>query len=411
MRGSDHAVGRRAVLKGAAVAPLLAVPVLRVKAEAKPLRIGVLTDMSSWGRDNGGPGSVYAANAAAREFNPQVAGRPVEILVGDHQMSVDIGTTIARKWIDEGGVEAIADVPNSAIAFAVSGLCKQKNRIALLSGAGSSELTNAHCNDRTVQFTYNTYATSKVTTEALSAQGAKTWFFITADYTFGKQLEADATAFIRKAGGKILGHARHPTGTSDFSSLLLQAQASRADVVALANAGSDCTNALKQAAEFGLMQTGQKIAALAMFLSDVHAAGLQIAQNTLYTTAFYWDMNPKAAEWSKHYLAQVRMMPTMLQIGVYGAVRHYLHAVAAAGTSDAGAVMAKMQQLPITDIFETNARLRADGQVLRDMYLARVKTPRESKGPWDYLEILRTVKGEDAFRPASESACPLLNKA
>jgi branched-chain amino acid transport system substrate-binding protein len=205
MRGLDHAVGRRPVLKGAAVAPLLSVPALRVRAEAKPLRIGVLTDMSSWGRDNGGPGSVYAANAAARD----------------------------------------ADVPNSAIAFAVSGLCKQKNRIALLSGAGSSELTNARCNDRAVQFTYNTYAPSKVTTEALSAQGAKTWFFITAHYTFGKQLEADATAFIRKAGGQVLGHALHPTGTSDLSSLLLQAQASRADVVALANAGSDCTNALK----------------------------------------------------------------------------------------------------------------------------------------------------------------------
>jgi branched-chain amino acid transport system substrate-binding protein len=234
------------------------------------------------------------------------------------------------------------------------------------------------------------------------------WFFITADYTFGKQLEADATAFIRKAGGKVLGHALHPT--SDFSSLLLQAQASRPDVVALANAGSDCTNALKQAAKFGLMQTGRKIAALAMFLTDVHAPGLQIAQNALYTTAFYWNMNPKAAEWSKRYLAQVRMMPTMLQIGVYGAVRHYLQAVAATGTSDATVVMAKMQQLPITDIFETNARLRADGQVIRDMDLARVKTPRESKGPWDYFQIVRTVNGEEAFRPVSESACPLLRK-
>lgn len=319
--------------------------------------------------------------------------------------------SIARKWIDEDGVEVIADVPNSAIAFAVSGLCKEKNRIALLSGAGSSELTNSRCNDRTVQFTYNTYATSKVTTNALAAQGAKTWFFITADYTFGKQLEADATAFIQKAGGKVLGHALHPTGTSDFSALLLEAQSSRADVVALANAGTDCTNALKQAAEFGLNQTGQKIAALAMFSSDVHAAGLQIAQNTLFTTAFYWNMNPQAAEWSKGYLAQVGLMPTMLQIGVYGAVRHYLKAVDAARTSDTATVMAKMQELPVTDIFTASAKLRADGQVIRDMYLARVKTPRESKGPWDDLEIVRTVKGEDAFRPASESACPLLKKA
>lgn len=410
MRGWERGIRRRLLLKGAAVAPLLAAPALRTKAEPRTLKIGVLTDMSSWGRDNGGPGSVYAANAAAEEFNREVAGRSVEILVGDHRMSPDIGMTIARKWIDADGVEVIADVPNSAIALAVSGLCKQKNRIALLSGAGSSALTNERCNDRTVQFTYNTYATAKVTTEALAAQGAKTWFFITADYAFGKQLQADATAFIQQTGGKVLGHALHPTGTSDFSSLLLQAQASRADVVALANAGTDCTNALKQANEFGLTRSGQKIVALAMFLSDVHAAGLEIAQNTLFTTAFYWDMNPKAAEWSKRYLAQVRLMPTMLQIGVYGAVRHYLRAVQAAGTSDAGAVMAKMQELPITDIFETNAKLRADGQVIRNMYLARVKTPKESKGPWDYLQFVRTVSGAEAFRPASESACPLLKQ-
>lgn len=411
MLASNPGIRRRTLLKAAAMTALVAAPALRVRAETRPLRIGVLTDMSSWGRDNGGPGSVYAANAAANEVNRQVAGRAVEVLVGDHQMSPDIGMSIARKWIDEDGVEVIADVPNSAIAFAVSGLCKEKNRIALLSGAGSSELTNSRCNDRTVQFTYNTYATSKVTTNALAAQGAKTWFFITADYTFGKQLEADATAFIQKAGGKVLGHALHPTGTSDFSALLLEAQSSRVDVVALANAGTDCTNALKQAAEFGLNQTGQKIAALAMFSSDVHAAGLQIAQNTLFTTAFYWNMNPQAAEWSKGYLAQVGLMPTMLQIGVYGAVRHYLKAVDAARTSDTATVMAKMQELPVTDIFTASAKLRADGQVIRDMYLARVKTPRESKGPWDDLEIVRTVKGEDAFRPASESACPLLKKA
>lgn len=411
MLASNPGIRRRTLLKAAATTALVAAPALRVRAETRPLRIGVLTDMSSWGRDNGGPGSVYAANAAANEVNRQVAGRAVEVLVGDHQMSPDIGMSIARKWIDEDGVEVIADVPNSAIAFAVSGLSKEKNRIALLSGAGSSELTNSRCNDRTVQFTYNTYATSKVTTNALAAQGAKTWFFITADYTFGKQLEADATAFIQKTGGKVLGHALHPTGTSDFSALLLEAQSSRADVVALANAGTDCTNALKQAAEFGLNQTGQKIAALAMFSSDVHAAGLQIAQNTLFTTAFYWNMNPQAAEWSKGYLAQVGLMPTMLQIGVYGAVRHYLKAVDAARTSDTATVMAKMQELPVTDIFTASAKLRADGQVIRDMYLARVKTPRESKGPWDDLEIVRTVKGEDAFRPASESACPLLKKA
>jgi branched-chain amino acid transport system substrate-binding protein len=409
MIGSNPGARRRTLLQAA---PLLALPFIRrSNAQQRPLRIGVLTDMSSWGRDNGGPGSVYSANAAAQEFKGEVLGRKIEILVGDHKESPDLGMTIARNWFDEGGVDAIADVPNSAIALAVSGLCKDKNRIALLSAPGSSELTNARCNDRTVQFTYNTYATAKVTTSALMAEGAKSWFFITADYAFGKQLQADATNFIQQAGGKVLGSAVHPTGSSDFSALLLQAQSSGADVLALANAGTDCTNTLKQAAEFGLTQGGMKVAGLGMFLTDVHAAGLQVAQNTRYTTAFYWDMNPQAAEWSKGYLAQVGMMPTMLQIGVYGAVRHYLKAVAAAKATDAGPVMAKMQELPIQDIFTKEAKLRGDGQVIRDMFLARVKTPQQSKGPWDYLEIVRTVRGEDAYRPPAASACPLLKKA
>lgn len=404
-------VGRRRLLKAAAGAPLLALPALRrAAAEQRPVRIGVLTDMSSWGRDNGGPGSVYAANAAADAFGREVAGRNVEILVGDHQMSADIGMAIARKWIDEGGVDAIADVPNSAIAFGISGLCKQKNRIALFSGPGSSELTDSRCNDRTVQFTYNTYATAKVTASALTAQGVKTWFFITADYAFGKQLETDATQFIQQAGGKVLGHALHPTGTADFSSLLLQAQASHADVVALANAGHDCTNALKQAAEFGLAQSGQRAAAFGMFLTDVNAVGLKVAQNTLYATSAYWDMTPETKAWSQGYFAKVGMMPTMLQIGVYGVVLHYLKAIRAADSVEAAAVMTKMQDLPINDPFVHNAHLRADGQVIRDMYLARVKTPQESRYPWDYLEIVKTLPGDEAFRPATESACALLKK-
>ncbi|MDA8249973.1 MAG: ABC transporter substrate-binding protein [Rhodospirillales bacterium] len=412
MNEQRSSVGRRRVLQAAATLPLLATPALRgAAAQAKPIRIGVLTDMSSWGRDNGGPGSVYAANAAAEAFGGEVAGRKVEILVGDHQMSTDVGMSIARKWIDEAGVDAIADVPNSAIAFGISGLCKEKNRIALLSGAGSSELTNARCNDRTVQFTYNTYATAKVTANALAAQGARTWFFITADYAFGKQLEQDATRFILEGGGKVLGHALHPTGSSDFSSLLLQAQASHADVVALANSGHDCTNALKQAVEFGISKGGQRVAALAMFLTDANAAGLQVAQGTLYATSAYWDMTPATKQWSQGYFAKVGMMPTMLQIGVYGVVLHYLKAAKAAGSIEAAALMAKMQELPIDDPFVHNAHLRADGQVIRDMYLARVKTPQQSKYPWDYLEIVKTVPGAEAFRPASESACPLLKKA
>ena len=278
---ANTGIGRRGLLQAAGATPLISIPFCRrAAAENQPLRIGVLTDMSSWGRDNGGPGSVYAANAAAKEFKGQVLGRKIEIVVGDHKMSPDLGMTIARNWFDEGGVDAIADVPNSAIALAVSGLCKDKNRIALLSAPGSSELTNAKCNDRTVQFTYNSYATTKVTTSALIAEGAKTWFFVTADYAFGKQLQADATDFIQRAGGKVLGSVVHPTGNADFASALLQAQSSGADVLALANSGTDCTNTLKQAAEFGLMQGKLKVAGLGMFLTDVHASGLQVAQNT-----------------------------------------------------------------------------------------------------------------------------------
>jgi branched-chain amino acid transport system substrate-binding protein len=403
-------VGRRALLQGVAAAPLLATPLIaraQGTSASQPIRIGVLTDMSTWGRDNGGPGSVFAANKAAQDFRNEVAGRKVEILVGDHQMSPDTGMTIARKWFDQG-VDAITDVPNSAIGLGVMSLAKERNKIALFSGPGSSEITNKSCNDRTVQFTYNTYALAKVTTSALAEAGAKTWFFISADYAFGKQLEADATAFIQAQGGKVLGHALHPTGTSDFSAFLLQAQASKADVIALANTGTDCTNCLKQASEFGLGKGGQRITGLSMFLTDVHAAGLPVAQNALMTVSAYWDMNPPTRAWGKEYLAKVGIMPTMLQIGVYGVVGHYLKAVQAANTTDAGAVMEKMRALRINDAFVKDAWLRADGQVIRDMYLMRVKTPEQSKYPWDYLEIVRTVKGEDAFRPASASACPLL---
>jgi branched-chain amino acid transport system substrate-binding protein len=399
-------IGRRSLLRGAASVPLLATPFV-ARAQGQPIRIGVLTDMSTWGRDNGGPGSVFAANKAAQDFKGEVAGRRIEILVGDHQMSPDTGMTIARKWFDQG-VDAITDVPNSAIGLGVMSLAKERNKIALFSGPGSSEITNKSCNDRTVQFTYNTYALAKVTTTALAEAGAKTWFFISADYAFGKQLEADATAFIQAQGGKVLGHALHPTGTSDFSAFLLQAQASKADVIALANTGTDCTNCLKQAAEFGIGKNGQRITGLSMFLTDVHAAGLPVAQNTLMTASAYWDMNPETRAWGREYLAKVGIMPTMLQIGVYGVVGHYLKAVQAANGTDAGAVMDRMRALRINDAFVKDAWLRADGQVIRDMYLMRVKTPEQSKYPWDYLEVVRTVKGEDAFRPVSASACPLL---
>ena len=405
-----HGHRRRRLLAALAGAPALAMPALRrATAQGAPLRIGVLTDMSTWGKDNGGPGAVWAVREAVKAFDGMVAGRLVEVRVGDHQMSPDLGMTIARRWLDEG-IDAITDLENSAVALGVSNLCHQKDRIALVSGAGSSELTNSRCNSRTVFFTYDTYSIAKVTADALSRQGAKTWFFISADYAFGKQLQADATGFIEQAGGKVAGAALHPSGTADFSSFLLQARASEADVVALANTGADCTNALKQAAEFGLARRGQKIAALSMFDTDIMAAGLETAQDTLMATSAWADMNDETRAWAAGYHAAVGLVPTMLQIGDYGVTLHYLKAVRAAGTAEPERVMAKMRELPIEDAFVKGATLRADGRVMRDMHLMRVRKPAEAKPPFGYMELISTVRAEDAFRPPSASACPLLRR-
>src|SRR5882757_3469085 len=372
------------------------------------VRIGVLTDLSSWGRDNSGPGSVEAAKMAVEEFGPTVLGKPIQIISADHQMKTDVGVQIAREWFDNGKVDAVADIPNSGIAIAVHNLVRDRNKIALLSGASS--LTDELCSPNTVQFAYDTYALSKVTASAVINEGGKSWFFITADYAFGQQLEKDATRFIKELGGTVLGSVRHPTNTADFSSFALQAQGSKADVVAFANAGQDTDNSIKQAGEFGLVKGGQKLVGLLMFDTDVHAIGLEAAQGTYMTTASYWNMDDKTRAWSRKFFAKTNVMPTMIHTGVYGSVLHYLKAIQAAGTDDPQKVMAKMRELPIEDVFVHGGRLREDGRVIRDMYLARVKKPSESKEPWDYLEIVKTVKGEDAYRPVSESKCPLLKK-
>ena len=374
------------------------------------VRIGVLTDLSSWGRDNSGPGSVEAAKMALEEFGPTVLGKPIEIISADHQMKSDVGIQIARNWFDAGKVDAVVDIPNSAIAIAVHNLAKDRNKIALLSGPGASTLTDELCSPNTVHFTYDTYALAKVTASAVVAGGGKSWFFITADYAFGNQLEQDATRFIKASGGTVLGGVRHPTNTADFSSFALQAQSSKAEVVAFANAGQDTDNSIKQSGEFGLVKGGQKLVGLLMFDTDVHAIGLDAAQGTYLTTASYWNMDDKTRAWSKKFFERTKVMPTMIQAGVYGSVLHYLQAIKAAGTDDPAKVMAKMRELPIEDTFVHGGKLREDGRVIRDMYLARVKKPSESKEPWDYLDIVKTVKGDDAFRPVSESKCPLLKK-
>lgn len=374
------------------------------------VRIGVLTDLSSWGRDNSGPGSVEAAKMAVEEFGPTVLGKPIEIISADHQMKTDVGTQIARGWFDNGKVDAVVDIPNSGIAIAVHNMARERNKIALLSGPGASSLTDELCSPNTVHFAYDTYALSKVTASAVIKEGGKSWFFVTADYAFGHQLEQDATRFIKEMGGTVIGGVRHPTNTPDFSSFALQAQSSKADVIAFANAGQDTDNAIKQSGEFGLVKGGQKLVGLLMFDTDVHAIGLQAAQGTYLTTASYWNMDEATRAWSKKFYARTKVMPTMIQTGVYGAVLHYLKAIKAADTDDPAAVMAKMRELPIEDIFVHGGKLRADGRVIRDMYLAKVKSPAESKEPWDYLDIVKTVKGEDAYRPVSESKCPLLKK-
>ena len=374
------------------------------------VRIGVLTDLSSWGRDNSGPGSVEAAKMAVEEFGPTVLGKPIQIISADHQMKTDVGVQIVREWFDNGKVDAVVDIPNSGIAIAVHNMVKERNKIALLSGPGASSLTDELCSPNTVHFTYDTYALSKVTASAVINEGGKSWFFITADYAFGQQLEKDATRFIKELGGTVLGSVRHPTNTADFSSFALQAQGSKADVVAFANAGQDTDNSIKQAGEFGLVKGGQKLVGLLMFDTDVHAIGLDAAQGTYMTTASYWNMDDKTRTWSKKFYAKTNVMPTMIHTGVYGSVLHYLKAIQAAGTDDPPKVMAKMREMPIEDVFVHGGKLREDGRVIRDMYLARVKKPSESKEPWDYLEIVKTVKGEDAYRPVSESKCPLLKK-
>jgi branched-chain amino acid transport system substrate-binding protein len=387
-----------------------AMPAASAQVSDEVVRIGVLTDLSSWGRDNTGIGSVEAARMAAEDIGGQVLGRPIDIVSADHQMKADIGTQIARGWFDKDKVDAVADLPNSGIAIAVHNLARERNKIVLLSGAGASSLTNELCSPNTVHFTFDTYALSKVTASAVMNEGSKTWFFVTADYAFGHQLEQDATRFVKQLGGVVLGSVRHPTNTLDFSSFALQAQSSRADVVAFANAGQDAVNAIKQSREFGAGRDGRRLVGLLMLDGDIHAIGLQDAQGTYMTTASYWNADAGTRAWSKRFLARAKVMPSMVHTGVYGAVLHYLKAIRTAGTDDAAKVMRTMRNLPIDDPFVHGGRLREDGRVIRDMYLARVKKPADSKEAWDYLDIVKTVKGEDAFRPESESSCPLLKR-
>lgn len=374
------------------------------------VKIGVLTDMAGVTADITGKGSVVAAEMAVKEFGGSVLGKPIQIVTADHQHKADVGTTVARQWFDIDKVDAIVDVPNSAVALAVQSLAREKKRIVMYSGAGTTALTNEQCSPYGFHWTYDTYAVSRGTASAVVKAGGNTWFMLASDYAFGHQLQKDASDVVEANGGKVLGAVRHPLNNADFSSFLLRAQASGAKVIGIANAGNDTVNAIKQAGEFGLAEQGQSLAALIFFLQDVHSLGLKATQGTYLTTASYWDIDEASRAWSKQFMERTGMMPSMLHAGVYGSVRHYLKAISESGTDDPDKVAAAMRAMPINDAFTKGATIRADGRVLREMYLARVKKPADSKGPWDYFEIVRTIAPEETVWPLSQSKCPLVSK-
>jgi branched-chain amino acid transport system substrate-binding protein len=372
------------------------------------VKIGVLTDMSSLYADSTGKGSVAAVEMAVADYGGKVKGKPVEVISADHQNKPDVGVAIARNWYDNEKVDAILDVPTSSVALPISALTREKNKIHINSGGGSSDITGPACSPNTVHWTYDTYALSNVAGKAMVKRGEDTWFFITADYAFGAALERDASNVVKETGGKVIGGVRHPLNSSDFSSYLLQAQASKAKVVALANAGGDTTTALKQAAEFGITQGGQKMIPLLEEITDTHSLGLKEAQGLIVTDAFYWDMNDETRAFSNRFNAKVGHMPTMLQAGLYSATMHYLKAIEAIGTDEAPKVMAQMRATPVNDFFAKNGKIRIDGRMVHDMYLFEVKKPEESKGEWDLYKLIATIPGDEAFRPLDKGGCPLV---
>jgi branched-chain amino acid transport system substrate-binding protein len=372
------------------------------------VKVGVLTDMTGAYSDLAGPGSVLAAQMAAEDFGGKVLGKPIVIVSADHQNKADVASGVARKWFDEEKVDAIADLVSSSTALAVMPVAAEKKRITLLSGPGSTPIAGEKCTAYNVHYTYNTYAMAAGTGRAVVQQGGKSWFFITADYVFGKSLEADTTKVVLASGGKVLGGVKAPFPTTDFSSYLLQAQSSGAQIVGLANAGADTINAIKQANEFGLTKK-QSLAGLLVFLSDIHSLGLATAKGMYLTTAFYWDRDDASRKWSQRFFDKQKKMPTMVHAGVYSELMHYFQAVKDAGTDDADKVMAKMKATPVNDFFAKNGVIGPDGLHRHDMYLAQVKSPEESKKPWDYYKILKTIPASEAFEPP-DAACPLVKK-
>jgi branched-chain amino acid transport system substrate-binding protein len=374
------------------------------------VKIGMLEDMSSIYADITGTGAVMAAKMAVEDFGGKVLGKPIEVVAADHQNKPDIASATAREWFDNQHVDALMDVAASATALAAIEVAKTKNKIVVLNGPGAIRITNEACTPISIHYTYDNYALSHGTGAAMVKAGYDTWFFITADYAFGHDLEEVTATVVRAGGGKVLGSVRTPINTLDFSSALVQAQASKAKVVGLANAGADTSNSIKQAAEFGVVRGGQKLAGLLIFINDVNTLGLEAAQGMLLTNAFYWDRDEESRALAQRYFQRMGKMPNMTQAGIYSATMHYLKAIDAAGTDETQAVMEKMRSTPINDFFAKNGRIREDGRMVHEMYLYEVKKPAESKGAWDYYKLVATIPAETAFQPLSESKCPLVKK-
>ncbi|WP_374474818.1 ABC transporter substrate-binding protein [Zoogloea sp.] len=374
------------------------------------VKIGVLTDLSGTYSDLAGSGAVLATKMAVEDFiAKEKPSFKIEVVSADHQNKADIASNKAREWFEREGVDTATELVTTSVALAVMKVAKEKDRIALMSGPASTPITNEQCNDVTVHYTYDTYALANGTAKAVTKQGGKSWFFLTADYAFGQALEKDASAVVTANGGKVLGSVRHPFPGSDFSSFLLKAQSSGAQVIGLANAGADTTNAIKQAAEFGITPT-QSLAGLLMFITDIHSLGLKTTQGMYLTEGFYWDLNDETRAWSKRFFGVQKKMPTMVQAGQYSSVYHYLKAIKAAGTDDTKKVMAQMKKMPINDFFAKNGQIREDGRMVHDMYLMQVKKPADSKYPWDYYHVRQTIPAAEAFQPLAQSRCPLVKK-
>jgi branched-chain amino acid transport system substrate-binding protein len=396
---------------GLAIAAVLGVGATTVQAQISDnmIKIGVLTDMSSLYTDLAGAGSIVAVKMAVEDSGIEKRGYKVEVISADHQNKADVGSNIARQWYDVDKVDVIVDVPNSGVALAVNQITKEKGKAFLAVGPGTSDLTGKACSPNTVHWSYDTWMLANGTGTAITKQGGDTWFFISADYAFGAALERDTTAAVTKAGGKVIGGVKAPINTQDFSSFLLQAQASKAKIIGLANAGGDTTNSIKQAAEFGIVKGGQKLAGLLVFLTDIHALGLPTAQGLTFTETFYWDMNDQTRAFAKRFApADKGIYPTMVHAGVYAAVLHYLKAVEALKSDDGTKVIAKMKEMPTDDPLFGKGSIRIDGRKIHPAYLVQVKTPAESKAPWDYYKILATIPADQAFRPLNAGECSLV---